>query len=263
MTKTVLVSLTCHHFPTLLENASEAIFGYFLSKTIFNKLSESEFYFFKMYFFFTSANRLPFKIENQISWLRSLTSLQCSCSQVNSWGLFMMTSQATVIVRDSSNFPIIIFPLLSSYFPTITARMHESIVLSRIDCMADWLVQVHTLNAFVVITKTLTLSRQASKASNATQWKIQFYCHNFSVKIQSCFLCVKAQCVKKLEKCLAYPPPWGSIPIAGCIQLLAAWCKLWAAAAPRGSSLRVVTGPLTGCKADSWIPNIILKMFCK
>ena len=68
----------------------------------------------------------------------------------------MMTSQATVIARDSSNFPIIIFPLLSSYFPTITARMHESIVLSRIDCMADWLVQVHTLNAFVVITKTLT-----------------------------------------------------------------------------------------------------------
>ena len=63
-------------------------------------------------------------------------------------------------MRDSSNFPIIIFPLLSSYFPTVTAavhvRMHESIVLSRIDCMADWLVQVHTLNAFVVITKTLT-----------------------------------------------------------------------------------------------------------
>ena len=82
----------------------------------------------------------------------------------------LLTSQATVIVRDSSNFPIIIFPLLSSYFPTITARMHESIVLSRIDCMADWLVQVHTLNAFVVITKTLTLSRQdASKASNVTQ----------------------------------------------------------------------------------------------
>ena len=84
-------------------------------------------------------------------------------------------------MRDSSNFPIIIFPLLSSYFPTVTAAavhvpMHESIVLSRIDCMADWLVQVHTLNAFVVITKTLTLSRQdaskaskASKASNATQ----------------------------------------------------------------------------------------------
>ena len=90
-----------------------------------------------------------------------------------------------VIVRDSSNFPIIIFPLLSSYFPTVTAavhvRMHESIVLSRIDCMADWLVQVHTLNAFVVITKTLT-TLYSSERSELHFWN--FVNTHTGVKIQ-------------------------------------------------------------------------------
>ena len=88
-------------------------------------------------------------------------------------------------MRDSSNFPIIIFPLLSSYFPTVTAavhvRMHESIVLSRIDCMADWLVQVHTLNAFVVITKTLT-TLYSSERSELHFWN--FVNTHTGVKIQ-------------------------------------------------------------------------------
>ena len=92
------------------------------------------------------------------SWPRRENFLTM-CTKGNIFGYFMIVV-VLVIVRDSSNFPIIIFPLLSSYFPTVTAavhvHMHESIVLSRIDCMADWLVQVHTLNAFVVITKTLT-----------------------------------------------------------------------------------------------------------
>ena len=177
-----------------------------------------------------SRPQTDFRFKNWTS-LRSL-SLPYSYSQVNSWGLFMMTSQATVIARDSSNFPIIIFPLLSSYFPTITARMHESIVLSRIDCMADWLVQVHTLNAFVVITKTLTLPRQdASKASNVTQWKIQFHCHNFSVKIQSswCQSTVRKK-VRKMSRLPAtmrfhsdsrlHPTPGGLMQIVsgGCPQ---------------------------------------------
>ena len=63
--------------------------------------------------------------------------------------------------------------------------------------------------------------------------------------------------------------PACSIPIAGCIQLRAAWCRLWAVAAaaaaaadPRGSSFSVVTEHRIGCKAESWIPNILSGLFC-
>ena len=68
-----------------------------------------------------------------------------------------------------------------------------------------------------------------------------------------------------------YPPCSTPIP-AGCIQLRAAWWKLWAEAnwvLPRGSSFNAVTGFRTGCKALSWWwwwwwrPNIILSYYSR